>query len=47
MDLTVIALLQLSALAYGVWTVAEGRPVWLSLNGWLQQSPETLKIVYR
>ncbi len=29
MDLTVIALLQLSALAYGVWTVAEGRPAWL------------------
>lgn len=29
MDLTAIALLQLSALAYGVWTVAEGRPAWL------------------
>lgn len=29
MDLTVIALLQLSALGYGVWTVAEGRPAWL------------------
>jgi len=47
MDLTVIALLQLSALAYGVWTVAEDRSAWLSLNGWLQQSPETLKIMYR
>lgn len=29
MDLTVIALLQLSALAYGLYTVAEGRPAWL------------------
>ena len=29
MDLTVIALLQLSALGYGLWTVAEGRPAWL------------------
>lgn len=29
MDLTVIALLQLSALTYGVWAVAEGRPAWL------------------
>lgn len=28
-DLTVIALLQLSALFYGLWTVAEGRPAWL------------------
>lgn len=28
-DLTVIALLQLSALCYGLWTVAEGRPAWL------------------
>ena len=28
-DLTVIALLQLSALGYGLWTVAEGRPAWL------------------
>lgn len=29
MDLTVIALLQLSALAYGLHTVADGRPAWL------------------
>lgn len=29
MDVTVIALLQLSALGYGLWTVAEGRPAWL------------------
>lgn len=29
MDLGVIALLQLSALAYGLYTVAEGRPAWL------------------
>lgn len=29
MDLTVIALLQLSALGYGLSTVAEGRPAWL------------------
>lgn len=29
MDLTVIACLQLAALAYGLHTVAEGRPAWL------------------
>lgn len=29
MDLAVIVLLQLSALCYGIWTVAEGRPAWL------------------
>ena len=29
MDLTIIVLLQLSALGYGVYTVAEGRPAWL------------------
>lgn len=29
MDLTVIVLLQISALCYGLWTVAEGRPAWL------------------
>lgn len=29
MDLTVIALLQLFALSYGLWAVAEGRPGWL------------------
>lgn len=28
-DLSVIALLQLSALTYGLYTVAEGRPAWL------------------
>lgn len=33
MDLTVIALLQLSALGYGVWTVADGRPAWLVFGG--------------
>lgn len=31
-DLFVIFLLQLSALGYGVWTVAEGRPAWLVFN---------------
>jgi hypothetical protein len=31
-DLAVIFLLQLSALGYGVWTVAEGRPAWLVFN---------------
>ena len=31
-DLTVIAVLQLSALGYGLWTVAEGRPAWLVFN---------------
>lgn len=31
-DLAVIAALQLSALAYGLWTVAEGRPAWLVFN---------------
>jgi hypothetical protein len=29
MDLVVIALLQLGALSYGLWAVAEGRPAWL------------------
>ena len=29
MDLTVIVVLQLGALSYGLWTVAEGRPAWL------------------
>lgn len=32
LDLAVIAVLQLSALGYGLWTVAEGRPAWLVLN---------------
>lgn len=31
-DLSVIAALQLSALGYGLWTVAEGRPAWLVFN---------------
>jgi len=31
-DLSVIALLQISALAYGLWAVAEGRPAWLVFN---------------
>lgn len=31
-DLSIIAALQLSALAYGVWVVAEGRPAWLVFN---------------
>lgn len=31
-DLGVIAALQLSALGYGIWTVAEGRPAWLVFN---------------
>jgi len=32
MDLTVIACLQLAALGYGLWTVAEGRPAWIVYN---------------
>ena len=31
-DMAVILLLQLSAFAYGAWTVAEGRPAWLVFN---------------
>lgn len=31
-DLTVIVCLQLAAFAYGLWTVAEGRPAWLVFN---------------
>lgn len=31
-DLSVIAALQLSALGYGLWAVAEGRPAWLVFN---------------
>ncbi len=31
-DMAVILLLQFSAFAYGVWTVAEGRPAWLVFN---------------
>lgn len=33
MDLAVIALLQVAALSYGLWTVAEGRPAWLVFGG--------------
>lgn len=29
MDLSVIVLLQLGALSYGIWIIAEGRPAWL------------------
>lgn len=32
LDLAVIAVLQLSALCYGLWVVAEGRPAWLVFN---------------
>ena len=32
MDLTIIVLLQLSALIYGLHTMAEGRPAWLVFN---------------
>lgn len=31
-DLSTIALLQVVAFAYGLWTVAEGRPAWLVYN---------------
>lgn len=31
-DLSTIALLQIFAFAYGIWTVAEGRPAWLVYN---------------
>ena len=31
-DLTVIILIQLSALSYGVYSIAQGRPVWLAYN---------------
>ncbi len=32
MDLSVIIVLQLSALMYGMYSIAEGRPVWLAYN---------------
>ncbi|ENW20208.1 Fimbrial assembly protein FimB [Acinetobacter haemolyticus CIP 64.3 = MTCC 9819] len=32
MDLTVIILIQLTALVYGVYTIQQGRPVWLVFN---------------
>lgn len=31
-DLVVIAILQLTALGYGLWTVADGRPAWIVFN---------------
>ena len=31
-DLFVIVLIQLSAFGYGIWTLAQGRPVWLVFN---------------
>ena len=33
MDLTVIVLIQITALLYGVYNIAQGRPVWLVQNG--------------
>lgn len=32
LDLTIIAFFQISALMYGVWTVALGRPAWIVFN---------------
>ncbi|WP_312512360.1 TfpX/TfpZ family type IV pilin accessory protein [Stutzerimonas nitrititolerans] len=32
MDLAIIGCLQLGALGYGLWTVAEGRPAWIVYN---------------
>ena len=32
-DLLVIILLQISALSYGIYSLAEGRPVWMAFNG--------------
>lgn len=32
MDLAIIAALQMGALGYGLWTVSEGRPVWIVYN---------------
>ena len=32
-DLMVIVLLQLVALSYGIYSLAEGRPVWMAFNG--------------
>lgn len=31
-DLTIIVILQVSALSYGLWTISQGRPVWLVFN---------------
>ena len=33
MDLTVIIVIQLAALCYGVYSIAQGRPVWIVQNG--------------
>lgn len=33
MDLAVITALQVSALAYGLWTIEQGRPAWLVFGG--------------
>ena len=32
MDLTVIILIQLSAFCYGIYNIAQGRPVWIAYN---------------
>ncbi|WP_111884201.1 TfpX/TfpZ family type IV pilin accessory protein [Acinetobacter sp. CFCC 11171] len=32
MDLSIIILIQLSALSYGVYSIAQGRPVWIAYN---------------
>lgn len=32
MDLTIIIVLQLTALGFGIYSIAEGRPVWLAYN---------------
>lgn len=32
-DLAVVILLQLAALSYGIYSLAEGRPVWMAFNG--------------
>ncbi len=31
-DLTIIVILQISALGYGLWTISQGRPAWLVFN---------------
>lgn len=33
MDLTIIVILQLAALSYGVWTMAQARPAWIVFSG--------------
>lgn len=32
-DLAVIALIQVAAFAYGIFTISQGRPAWIALNG--------------